>query len=106
MKRLRYDIGQKVQVVNIPLESVDAHYNYKLAKVVEQPGWNPLYKDAYAIMLPDGSVRPAVPRFLRLDPNKPAARGDIDTPISWAHFEASTGISSAMIRSGNRNPDY
>jgi hypothetical protein len=102
MTNYEFEVGQRVEIHGLPDFSADCIYNGMQATVVSLPGFHPRAKTAYAVLIDNVGIELAIDTYLRHAP--PKDRKDCDKVVSWAVFDAMTGLRSILFR--RSNPDY
>jgi len=99
MTNYKFEVGQRVQIHGLPDFSADCIYNGMEGTIVSLPGFNPIAKKAYAVLIDGRGIELAIDTYLRLAP--PQDRKDLDKKTSWAEFDATTGYRSIRFRRSN-----
>ena len=96
----KFELGDKVEVCNVPPYPGERSLNGMLGIIAGLPGYDHNYPECYALKVEFGIIN-SYPNFFRPYPPKlPNGRADIDNKTTWAEFDKATGLDSRKFREG------
>jgi hypothetical protein len=102
MTNYKFEVGQRVEIHGLPDFSADCIYNGKVGTVVALPGFHPVFRIAYGVLIDGGVIEACIDTYLR--PAPPKDRKDLDVKTTWDRFDWRTGMKSITFR--RSNPEY